>query len=55
VAETLSATTAMHMVALQNGASVLRVHDVQAAMDTIAVYNQLSSVNTLNHKRLSPE
>lgn len=55
VEETLSATTALHMVALQNGASVLRVHDVQAAMDTIAVYNQLSSVNTLNNKRLSPE
>lgn len=55
VEETLSATTALHMVALQNGASVLRVHDVEAAMDTIAVYNQLSSVNTLNNKRLSPE
>lgn len=41
VAETLEATTALHMVALQNGASILRVHDVRAAMDTIAVYNKL--------------
>lgn len=45
--ETLEATTALHMVALQNGASVLRVHDVRPAMDAIAVYNQLmaTSVN----------
>ena len=41
VEETLEATTALHMVALQKGASILRVHDVQAAMDTIAVYNKL--------------
>lgn len=41
VEETLEATTALHMVALQNGASILRVHDVRAAMDTIAVYNKL--------------
>ena len=41
VEETLEATTALHMVALQNGASILRVHDVRAAMDSIAVYNKL--------------
>lgn len=41
VEETLEATTALHMVALQQGASILRVHDVRAAMDTIAVYNKL--------------
>lgn len=41
VEETLEATTALHIVALQNGASILRVHDVRAAMDTIAVYNKL--------------
>jgi dihydropteroate synthase len=39
--ETLFATTALHMAALQNGASILRVHDVVPAMDTISVYNQL--------------
>lgn len=55
VDETLEATTALHMVALQQGASILRVHDVQAANDTIAVFNQLASVNTLKIKRLSPE
>jgi dihydropteroate synthase len=41
-AETLEATTALHMAALINGASVLRVHDVRPAMDTIAMYNQLT-------------
>jgi len=40
--ETLFATTALHMAALQNGASILRVHDVRPAMDTIAVYKQLT-------------
>lgn len=39
--ETLESTTALHMIALQNGASVLRVHDVRSAIDAIAVYNQL--------------
>lgn len=53
VEDTLEATTALHMAALLNGASVLRVHDVQAAMDAIAVFDQLASVNTLNMKRLS--
>lgn len=45
--ETLEATTALHMIALQNGASVLRVHDIRPAMDAIAVHNQLvaASVN----------
>jgi len=40
--ETLFATTALHMAALQNGASILRVHDVKPAMDAIAVYRQLT-------------
>lgn len=39
--EALHATTALHMAALLNGASVLRVHDVQPARDTIEVYCKL--------------
>lgn len=39
--ETLEATTALHMAALMNGAKILRVHDVRAAADTIAVFNEL--------------
>lgn len=45
--ETLEATTALHMAALQKGASVLRVHDVRPAMDAIAVYMQLKQAQ--NH------
>lgn len=53
VEETLEATTALHMAALQNGASILRVHDVRPAMDCISVFNQLQASNSLNNKRLS--
>ena len=41
VEDTLEATTALHMVALMNGAKMLRVHDVKAAKDAITVYQQL--------------
>lgn len=34
----LYGTIAAHMVALQNGADILRVHDVKAASDTIAIF-----------------
>lgn len=39
--ETLQATTALHMAALINGASILRVHDVRPAMDAVVVYQNL--------------
>ncbi len=39
--DALFATTALHMHALMNGANILRVHDVRAASDTIAVFNKL--------------
>lgn len=35
----LNGTTALHMVALINGASILRVHDVKEAVETIKLYN----------------
>jgi dihydropteroate synthase len=35
----LNATTAAHMIALQQGAKILRVHDVQEAMEAIMIYN----------------
>ncbi|MEO6132972.1 MAG: dihydropteroate synthase [Saprospiraceae bacterium] len=41
VEATLDATTALHMIALEHGASILRVHDVKAAIDAIAVFNKL--------------
>lgn len=54
VEETLEATTALHMAALLNGASILRVHDVRAAKDAIAVFNQLNANDAGNNKRLGP-
>jgi dihydropteroate synthase len=37
--EALNGTTALHMLALHNGATILRVHDVKEAKETIALYN----------------
>jgi dihydropteroate synthase len=36
----LNGTTALHMVALQQGASILRAHDVKEAMEVIKLYEQ---------------
>lgn len=41
--ETLNGTTALHMIALENGASILRVHDVKEAMECITLFNQLKA------------
>lgn len=35
----LNGTTALHMLALLGGASILRVHDVKEAMETIKIFN----------------
>jgi len=37
----LNGTTAAHMVALQNGTNILRVHDVKEAVECIEIYLQL--------------
>jgi len=39
----LNGTTALHMVALQNGARILRAHDVKEAMECATLFNQLTS------------
>ena len=39
----LNGTTALHMVALQQGANILRVHDVKEAMETITLFQQLQN------------
>lgn len=41
-AEALNGTTALHMITLQQGANILRVHDVKEAMEVITLYKQLS-------------
>lgn len=40
-ADALNGTTALNMVALQQGASILRVHDVKEAMETIRLFEKL--------------
>jgi dihydropteroate synthase len=37
--EALNGTTALHMIALQKGAKILRVHDVKEAAECISLYN----------------
>ena len=39
--EVLFGTTAVHMAALERGAGILRVHDVEAARQAIAIQKQL--------------
>lgn len=39
--EALNGTTALNMLALNNGASILRVHDVKEAMECIALFNKM--------------
>ncbi|MBL7711680.1 MAG: dihydropteroate synthase [Chitinophagaceae bacterium] len=40
-AQALNGTTALHMVALQQGSQMLRVHDVQAAAEAIRLFGML--------------
>ena len=39
--EALNGTTALNMIALQNGARILRVHDVKEAKECIRLSDQL--------------
>ncbi|MBO5780507.1 MAG: dihydropteroate synthase [Muribaculaceae bacterium] len=45
--EALEATTALNIHALRSGASILRVHDVKAAKQTIKINSKLESINKL--------
>ncbi|MBT8324743.1 MAG: dihydropteroate synthase [Winogradskyella sp.] len=40
--QALNGTTALNMLALNNGASILRVHDVKEAMECVTLFNELS-------------
>lgn len=41
--EALNGTTALHMVALQNGANILRAHDVKEANECISLFKELKA------------
>ena len=42
-AESLNATSALHMIALQQGSKILRVHDVKAAQEVVKLWQMVSS------------
>lgn len=39
----LNGSSALHMIALQKGASILRVHDVKEALECVTLFNKLNS------------
>ena len=41
--ESLNGTTALNMIALMKGASILRVHDVKEAVETVRIYGRLAA------------
>lgn len=41
--QALNGTTALHMVCLQKGAKILRVHDVKEAMECVKLHDQLNA------------
>lgn len=43
--ESLNGTTALNMVALQNGANIIRVHDVREAFETVKLNSTLGVLN----------
>lgn len=43
--QALNGTTALNMQALQNGANILRVHDVKEAVECITLFNTLQAAN----------
>jgi dihydropteroate synthase len=45
--EALNGSTVLHTIALQNGANILRVHDVQPAMEAIRIVSKLNELQSL--------
>jgi dihydropteroate synthase len=41
----LNGTTVLNTLGLQNGANILRVHDVKEAMETVKLFNALNAPN----------
>ncbi len=44
-AEALNGTTALHMVALQAGANILRAHDVKEAVECVTLFSKMRDAN----------
>lgn len=47
--DALNGTTVLHTVALQKGASILRVHDVRPAVEAVRIVSQLMGSTNINH------
>jgi dihydropteroate synthase len=47
-AESLNGTTALNMLALHNGASILRVHDVRPTVEAIKLYTEYTAQDDLH-------
>ena len=47
--QSLNATTALHVMALERGSRILRVHDVKAAMEAIEVWKAVRNPNVLGN------
>ncbi len=43
IGDALNGTTALNMVALTNGANILRVHDVKEAVETVKLFNKIQN------------
>ena len=41
--ESLNGTTVLNTIALSKGASILRVHDIRAAIEAVIIYNEMIS------------
>lgn len=46
--DALNGTTSLNTVALQNGASILRVHDVKEAMEVVKLYEMMKNTKIAN-------
>ena len=47
--DALNGTTVLHTIALQKGASILRVHDVRPAVEAVRIVSQLMGSTNINH------
>lgn len=47
--DALNGTTVLHTIALQKGASILRVHDVRPAVETIRILSRLTDSSDIYH------
>jgi dihydropteroate synthase len=49
VGQRLPASVAAALIAVQRGASIVRVHDVRATVDALKIWNAVNSENTISH------